>query len=162
MDNKKCDNVEELFDSWINEQTLWDKIVILMKTPYWRFRDFKFALKTNIARFRKGYAPVDTWGMNSWFIDTVVKILNDFKNNLNGHPSNLTEEKWDEILNEMYEGFIITQKVLNDHAIFDTDYKKANVRLLKHYKKYKYEIVSEEKHNKAFQLFHEYFFNLWD
>jgi len=160
---KSFDSFDEMMDDYEKNMTWWDKFTLVAwRRPIARFKDFKFKWGTKIARFRKGYAPCDVWNMNSWFINHAIPILKDLRKNTNGYPAGLSEQAWDKILEDMIKGFEIA-KAVNDHeAIFKEDYNRANPGLQKVYRDQGIKLVNKGEYDKAFELFHEYFFNLWD
>lgn len=135
------------------------------------FTNLKYAYQ----RIKKGYCDADLWEIDGWFLTVVPDMLKQFSKTHNGYPEilrrkyyeknkntlNITYEKficdcgekageafdreWTEILNQMSEGF----ETLN------------NLRL-NNYQSPKGKNSAEEIKNKAFDLFSEWFFNLWD
>jgi len=53
----------------------------------------------------------DVWSMDSTLAHIIVPMLKKLKETQHGHPSNLTEEEWDEKLDEMIWAF--EQKLIN-------------------------------------------------
>jgi hypothetical protein len=47
----------------------------------------------------------DVWSMDSTLAHIIVPMLKKLKETQHGHPSNLTEEEWDEKLDEMIWAF---------------------------------------------------------
>jgi len=162
-DLKSFDSFDEMMQDYQDNRTIWDKIEFALWTgPKMRLDEFKFKWGTKISRFRKGYAPCDVWNMNSWFINHAVPILKDLRKTTNGYPAGLSEQAWDDVLTEMIEGFEIAKAVNGHDAIFKDDYNKANPSLQKVYRDQGIKLVSKKEYDRAFELFHEYFFNLWD
>jgi len=160
---KKFDTLDDMMQDYEDNLTVWDKIVSAVWTsPKMRLDEFKFKWGTKIARFRKGYAPCDVWNMNSWFIDHAVPILEDLRENAHGYPAGLSEQAWDDILVEMIKGFKIAKDINNHDAIFKADYNRANPALQKVYKDQGMKLESKKEYDRAFELFHEHFFSLWD
>jgi hypothetical protein len=87
--------------------------------------------------------PWDTWSMDHTLSYIIVPMLEQLKATKHGYPSDLTEERWDEILDEMIWAFTFKR----DH--FNTLMEK-NPK------------ATQERLSNAFRLFGEYYENLWD
>lgn len=74
----------------------------------------KYQLQMERQRAKRGYADVDEWNMDIWFVEVVSKMLKGYRKHHNGYPSKFllaphpTEEedekssaKWNEILDRM-------------------------------------------------------------
>ena len=85
----------------------------------------------------------DTWSMDYTLSYIIVPMLEQLKKTKHGYPSHLTEERWDEILDEMIWAF--TYKRDNFDTIMDEDGEAA-----------------QERMSNGFRLFGEYYENLWD
>lgn len=85
----------------------------------------------------------DTWSMDHTLSYIIVPMLEQLKATKNGYPSDLTEERWDEILDEMIWAF--TYKRDKFDTILDKDHETAQTRM-----------------SNGFKLFGEYYENLWD
>lgn len=57
-------------------------------------------------RANKGYCFRDLWNVDLWFIEIMPQMLQEYKNNKHGYPSELeSEEEWDNILDQMISHF---------------------------------------------------------
>lgn len=91
----------------------------------------------NIPDDDTGICEADTYNMDVPLAMIIYTYLKKFKDTARGsYPACLTEEKWEEILNNMINGFAIIIKGIDSH----TKRKKAN---------------------RALKLFSRYFFALW-
>ena len=119
--------------------------IILNKTI--RFLTFKW-LYYFIERGLKGYSQYDLVDFDNYLAKLLSKALKDFRKRSLGIPSQLTEKKWDKILNDMQNGFT---KYL-DMGIYESSSIADQV---KHYNKRR-KIV-----DKGLKLFAEHFYDLF-
>lgn len=103
------------------------------------FRNIKFLYQ----RLTRGFDDSETWDLDNTFRKWIVPRLKRLKEIQNGYPPQLTEEKWDEIIDKIIEGFDVELNPL-DKYINREDYLEA-----------------ERKHNEAAELFSLYLRNLW-
>lgn len=92
----------------------------------------------------------DTWDMNTSLAKIILPMLKQLKEAKNGYPSNLTEKKWDSILDEMIWSF---EQLLDDNSDekfwtdgIDWDGLRAH----------------NAKIDKGLALFGKYYRNMWD
>lgn len=87
-------------------------------------------------REERGFDDTETWSLDVTFAKFLVPRLKRFKELNNGIPNGLNEQEWNNILDEMIEGFegIITDDLINPR---------------------------NEKADKALKLFTEHYFSLW-
>ena len=136
--------------------TLWEKITI----PYYRakhwIRDTYWEIRYGFQRMFKGYDSVDTFEIFSKFIERYTKILTQYRKNHVGYCYCMTEEEWDDIIDEMLyhlkymdEETVVEELEKNVPDNWSASYKTVNPIL--------------EKHKDAFfELFSKYFYDLWD
>jgi hypothetical protein len=75
-------------------------------------------------------------------------MIKQLRETSHGHPAEMTEQQWNDILNKMQKGFIASQRMQN-FEYGEDDYKK--------------EYESDKKlFNEALDLFCKYYFDLWD
>ena len=80
----------------------------------------------------------DTWSMDSTLAHVVLPMLKQLKSTQHGHPASMSEEEWDNILDEMIFAF---ENKLKDSFLPDDN---------------------SERMTNGFRLFGKYFENLWD
>ena len=80
----------------------------------------------------------DTWSMDSTLAHIVLPMLQQLKKTQHGHPASMSEEEWDNILDEMIFAF---ENKLKDSFLPDAD---------------------SERMTNGFRLFGKYYENLWD
>ena len=102
-------------------------------------------MKVRIGPYRKNRAqhveiePHDTWSMDCTLAMIIHPMLVQLKATQHGHPASLTEQEWDQILDEMIWAFGHKSKEM-DAGDNETQERLTN----------------------AFMLFGKYYENLWD
>ena len=109
----------------------------------YRLRHNRYERKYAWQRSWRGYDDSMVFDMNDTFIELYREILKDFKENLHGYPGTMTEEEWNDILDEMIGSLDRMYYVL-----FKSDNDDAD-------------LVEQEK-DRFFELFKEHFWSLWD
>ena len=149
------------FDSgWLddapNSLNLWDKITM----PFYRIKSWVkyvyWKIRYGFQRMFKGYDCVDTFETFSKFTERYYKILAEYKKHHHGYPYDSTEEKWDNIVDDML------------HNLYYMDEENVEKELSKDVPEnwmvdpqITYEIMNKHK-DEFFKLFSKYFYNLWD
>ena len=112
-------------------------------------------LKGRCQRFIRGWADEDSWDISDWFIESLLSMLKKFKEDNNGHPFELTEEEWDNTIDDMiyYLGGMTEEGAANQ--LFG---ETENLTIDKDK-----EIISHMAHSKEkfFELFVPHFYDLW-
>jgi len=186
VDFVEITDIDDMFKKWDEEkanrpyyQKVWDGLGYYTWWAVYRFfqnRPIKTYIIRPWQRATRGYDETAHWSIDYHFAKVILPVIKDLRANLHGCPSTMldsvdaTDEehdaafaKWESILDEMIEGFELINVIL-ENGVFDTDYDKYtkdNERLKKLYDE-KFIIVSKEKHDKAFDLFKEHFYGLWD
>jgi hypothetical protein len=105
----------------------------------------------------------DTWSMDSTLSLLIHPMLVQLKATQHGHPANMTEQEWDEILDEMIWAF--EQKCRDDWESDYYEYEDDNTE------RFGLKLVWEdragakahqERMSNGFRLFGKYYENLWD
>lgn len=104
----------------------------------------KKKLKKHLKKY--GFDPSETWNLDQTIANFVLPRLQHFRDNVHGHPSNMTEDEWMEVLDKMIFSF---EASVYDYADLDVE------DIAKQKKKFK--IIQE-----GFELFGMHFMNLWD
>ena len=123
-----------------------------MRRLFWILRSKWFNFKWRCQRFKRGYADVDVWGIDTWFVNTVGHMLRQLADG-HSYPMECSgPEEWEEILMDMYWSLWH----MNEDNVaaelkpeFQTDYQLI------------YKIMNENKDH-FFELFSKWFYNLWD
>lgn len=120
-------------------------------------------MKVSIGPYRKNRAerviiePHDTWNMDQTLAMIIHPMLVQLKATKHGYPGTLTEERWDEILDEMIWAF--GQKVKHVDPLEQCHDKCSNFgdpvckSCLDE---------TQQRMTAAFKLFGEYYESLWD
>ena len=128
-------------------------------------------MRVRIGPYRKNRAtrveiePHDTWSMDHTLAMIIHPKLVQLKATQHGHPSNLTEQEWDQILDEMIWAF--EQKCRDN---WEDDYygdyveDQKNGSMVGSFKWIDHEGLKthQERMTAGFKLFGEYYENLWD
>jgi hypothetical protein len=134
---------------------------------YYRIKNFfvygwdKF--RRRCQRFKRGYSWGDVWDMDVWFMDVAKPMLIHLRDYGIGVPGELYQEGaenergvWESILTEMIDCLtLMNEENVEKHLGIDlNDYSYES------YKKVR-DCMDENK-NRFFELFSQYFYNLWD
>ena len=71
----------------------------------YRIKELFSSLKWKVQRFKRGYADVDVWNFETWFLGTIPKMLTQLKKQLHGCPINMEFKDWENYLQEMINHF---------------------------------------------------------
>ena len=137
-------------------EKFWD----IITTPYykakWKVKEAYWNCRYGFERMFKGYDSVDTFETFAKFIERYTKILTEYRKTHIGHVGTMTEEEWDDIIDEMlYHLKYMDEETVTEELEKDVpdDWTASAITV--------YEIM--DKHKDAFfKLFSEYFYNLWD
>lgn len=113
-------------------------------------------------RFMRGYAWIDVWNMDTWFMNTVKPMLIRLRDKGVGVPMEFENnpDGWRDILSEMlsYLDLMDEGNVYESLGFLDCDsicdMTKADCE--------KVNKTMEDNKNRFFELFSKYFYNLWD
>ena len=137
-------------------EKIWD----IITTPYykikWKVKEAYWEVRYGFERMFKGYDSVDTFETFAKFIERYTKILTEYRKTHIGYVGTMTEEEWDDIIDEMlYHLKYMDEETVTEELEKDVpdDWTASAITV--------YEIM--DKHKDAFfKLFSEYFYNLWD
>lgn len=131
-----------------NKYSIW-------KTKFW-LKDTYWTVRYGLQRMFKGYDSVDIFDTFSSFIKRYHKILTEIKKNHYTHPFEMSDEEWNNIIDEMiYHLYYMNEHNVNKELMEDKpeDWTPCYNTT--------YEIVNKHK-DEFFNLFSKYFFDLWD
>lgn len=74
-------------------------------------------------RAKRGYADEDAWDIHCWFLETIVPMLKQLKQEKHGYPCDMTEEEWDKELDEMIFNFTEAHE---ETCSFENKYEKQH------------------------------------
>lgn len=134
----------------------WDKITI----PFYRagriIRDTYWNIRYGFQRMFKGYDSVDIFDTFAKFIERYTKILTELKKCRCSYPCDMTEEEWDNIIDEM----LYHLHYMDEENIIEELEKSIPEGWIPSWETTG-KIMDEHK-EKFFELFSKYFYNLWD
>ena len=127
---------------------------------YWLDRLFGWNPKQKIS---VRIDPHDTWSMDHTLAHIVLPMLVQLKATQHGHPADLTEQEWDEILDKMIWAF--EQKCRDDwegdfYGYEDDATERFGLKLL--WDDHEGSKAHQERMTNGFRLFGKYYENLWD
>tara|TARA_B100001094_G_scaffold40088_1_gene34710 strand:+ start:32102 stop:32464 length:363 start_codon:yes stop_codon:yes gene_type:complete len=120
-------------------------------------------MKVRIGPYRKNRAtrveiePHDTWSMDHTLAMIIHPMLVQLKATQNGHPADLTEARWNEILDEMIWAFKHKSKEIDAGDMCRDKCASYGDPICQACLK-----DTQERLTNAFKLFGEYYENLWD
>ena len=94
--------------------------------------------------------PWDTWSMDHTLAVIILPMLVQLKATKHGYPSDLTEQEWNDILDEMIWAF---EQKCRDDWMEDYDYNKWDSEGAN---------AHQERMSNGFKLFGKYYESLWD
>lgn len=153
----------EFEHSWnfkIKTSKWYEKVWDVITTPYYKAKcklnRAYWEARYGIERMFKGYDSVDTFDTFSRFIDRYTKVIKELRNSHMGYPYDLSEEKWDEVLDEMiYHLYYMDE----NHVIEELEKDVPDTWIAS--AKTTGKIIEKHK-DEFFELFSKYFYNLWD
>ena len=147
---------EEMKEIFTGKESFWDSVKYFPWRLGFKIKNLYYQVKYGFQRMFRGYDDTEVFNMDMTFIDRYLKILKDFRKNHCGYPPSITNEQWDDILDEMIkhlslmtEDNIETELKKGMPNSFEPDYKTVN------------EIIDRHK-DEFFKLFSKWFYNLWD
>lgn len=123
-------------------------------------------IKWGYQRVKYGYSDRDLWSFDDYLCDIIPPAIRNLKEQVSACPGDLYDKtikndecwKWKEILEEIAQGFEAAKDL-------------THLKYFKNVKKGKYYIrgidkkrrkMLSKKHDRGMELFHKYFFALWD
>ena len=128
---------------WIFHR-LWHSFIVKCRKLKWRCQ-----------RFIRGWADEDTWDIDWWFIKTLSPMLKKFKEDNDSNPFKFSEEEWDTILDNM----IYYLEGMNEEGAVNQLYSDGANLTVDDYKEISNHMA--ESKQKFFELFVQYFYDLW-
>jgi len=107
----------------------------------------------------------DTWSMDHTLAPIILPMLVQLKATKHGYPADLTEQEWDEILDEMIWAF--EQKCRDDwqdnyYGDYIEDQKNGPMAGSFEWIDHEGQKAHQERMTNGFRLFGKYYENLWD
>lgn len=147
---------EEMKEIFTGKESFWDSVKYFPWRLGFKIKNLYYQVKYGFQRMFRGYDDTEVFNADLTFIDRYLKILKDFSKNHYGYPLGITNEQWDDILDEMIkhlslmtEDNVKTELKKGMPDSFEPDYKTVN------------EIMDRHK-DEFFKLFSKWFYSLWD
>lgn len=137
-------------------EKMWDVIT----TPYykakWWIREAYWEVRYGFQRMFKGYDSVDVFETFAKFRERYIKILTDYRKNHIGYCSEMTEEEWDDIVDEMiyHLRYMDEETVTEELERYVPDDWSASYITVNY--------ILDKHKDAFFELFSKYFYHLWD
>ena len=130
----------------------------------YRVKELLSSLKWKIQRFKRGYADVDVWNFETWFLGTIPKMLTQLKKQLHGCPIDMEFEDWENYLQEMINHLEIASTIEDIDDYYPEDYKYLSESEKNSLREKSIEHIKycEEELHKGLKMLEERFFDLWD
>lgn len=147
---------EEMKEILMEKESFWDSVKYFPWRLGYKIKDLYYQVKYSLQRMFRGYDDTEVFNTDLTFIERYLKILKDFRKNHYGHPVTITDEEWNNILDEMIkhltlmiEDNVVTELKRGMPENFEPDYKTVS------------EIMDRHK-DEFFKLFSKWFYSLWD
>ena len=111
-------------------------------------------IKSFIQRGRRGWAEEDTWDFDYYLSNIIAEGTKYLLVHQHGHPKDLTEKKWREILKEIIWTF---QYLRDGYNIWLQDWESIGLDQAN-----KNREINDKRAKKGLSLFVKYFQDLWD
>ena len=92
---------EEMKEIFAGKESFWDSVKYFPWRLGFKIKNLYYQVKYGFQRMFRGYDDTEVFNMDMTFIDRYLKILKDFRKNHCGYPPSITNEQWDDILDEM-------------------------------------------------------------
>lgn len=153
-------------------------------------KDPKKKLKWKIQRFKRGYADIDVWDMDIWFMNIIPQMLKQLRDTAHGSPMLTAEGANDDNRHEIWKGILnkmiyLAGEMNEDTCHWKNEFEEAYFENLEYWdtfdnlkrnklsrnEKIAEKYFEEEKRiyeyregckNKFFKMFTKYFYDLWD
>lgn len=156
LEEKDFYTSEEMKEIFTGKESFWDSIKYFPWRLGFKIKNLYYQVKYGFQRMFRGYDDTEVFNADLTFIDRYLKILKDFSKNHHGYPPSITNEQWDDILDEMIkhlslmtEDNVETELKKGMPDSFEPDYKTVSGIMNRHKEEF-------------FKLFSKWFYNLWD
>ena len=147
---------EEMKEIFTGKESFWGSVKYFPWRLGFKIKNLYYQVKYGFQRMFRGYDDTEVFNTDLTFIDRYLKILKDFRKNHCGYPPSITNEQWDDILDEMIKHLTL----MNENNIM-SELKKGMPDSFKPDYKTVREIMDRHK-DEFFKLFSKWFYNLWD
>ena len=155
LEEKDFYTSEEMKEIFMGKESFWNSVKYFPWRLGFKIKNLYYQVKYGFQRMFRGYDDTEVFNADLTFIDRYLKILKDFRKNHYGYPLSITNEQWDDILDEMInhlnrmnEEYIIKELCKGMPADYYPDYETIEAIMLNNKKEF-------------FELFSRYFTDLW-
>ena len=175
--SKKFKGIKKMFREMEKERKK-HPVYYYFHDKFWQIYNYLEMTPLNIRSFfqrgKKGWSSKDTWCFSGYLSEVIYKGLIHLKKNQVGHPCNLTEGQWIDILNKIINTFKTAQEISDGTTCYiptkqwdEKNYKKMCEITKERNKEYKQNdrVLSKrqsKEFEEGFKLFEQHFFSLWD
>ena len=156
LEEKDFYTSEEMKEIFAGKENFWDSVKYFPWRLGFKIKNLYYQVKYGFQRMFRGYDDTEVFNTDLTFIDRYLKILKDFIKNHHGYPPSITNEQWDNILDEMIKHLLL---MTEDNV--EIELKKGMPNSFKPDYKTVSEIMNKHK-DEFFKLFSKWFYNLWD
>tara|TARA_B110000977_G_scaffold63836_1_gene86798 strand:+ start:2911 stop:3414 length:504 start_codon:yes stop_codon:yes gene_type:complete len=132
---------------WDYGDHVWEAIEDAVQSVYNVFNWLWFDRRTQ--KVKVHIHRWDTWSMDDTLAVIILPMLKQLKETKHSYPQELSEEEWDDILDEMIWAF---EQKCKDDWISEYDYKWDSESVIAH----------QGRMTDGFRLFGRFYENLWD
>lgn len=165
--NKKCiyKQIHFICLFYLNKiKRLLNTIKYYLFYSWWNIlTDLKYKVPNYFERAYYGVGHADVWDFDCYLTSVIIRGLKQLKKYKHGFPIEicekyknqslapgvidlLAEKEWNEILDKIIYGFECTKLILNDYGELNNETR----------------MIYEQSRQEGFDLFKEYYFDLWD
>ena len=156
LEEKELYTSEEMNEIFAGKESFWDSVKYFPWRLGYKIKNLYYQIKYGFQRMFRGYDDTEVFNTDLTFIDRYLKILKDFSKNHHGYPPSITNEQWNDILDEMIKHLSL---MTADNV--ETELKKCMPNSFEPDYKTVSEIMDRHK-DEFFKLFSKWFYNLWD
>lgn len=127
---------------------VFSHVHLFPRRPFETVKDFFRAIKWGFQRVSRGYADIDVWSIDEWFLSVVPDMVAQLRTETHGHPSDMNEEEWDRYLIELESCLRAGDFTKWDYPLTSENYNECAHAL--------------EQLRKGLSMFSERFNDLWD
>ena len=127
---------------------VFSHVDLFPRRPFETVKDFFRAIRWGFQRVSRGYADIDVWSIDEWFLSVVPDMIAQLRRETHGHPADMTEEEWDKYLSEL------------ESCLRAGDFSEWEIpTTVKSYDEYASALGSLHR---GLSMFSERFYDLWD
>lgn len=147
---------ETYLRNWAREDKWYESIWYSLVRAKRKIKHYYFRIRYGFERMFKGYDSEDIFEMYAGFVERYTKIFTRYKKTHCGYPDMMTEEEWENIIDEMlyHLHYMDENNVDNELQKGVPDDWIPTTQTT--------DIIMGKHKDEFFTLFSKYFYNLWD